>query len=523
MRIQKTHDTFIKQIAKIHPEINILGQYQKCNIHIKCGCKICGHEWDGLPYNLLKETYMCPECSKKKLSLSKLKSTKQFIDEMNEINPNVEILGEYVHSKEKIKCKCRQCGHLWETTPNNLLTRKSGCPVCTQRKRIELSKEVGKATPRAKAHDVFIKEMMIKNSNIEILGKYVTNKTKIKCRCKICEHVWYPIPNGLLSGLGCPLCGRRKASQNKTLTNEEFQKRLALLKPKYRVIDEYTNCETKVQCICNICNGEWKAKPIKLLNGHGCPICSGFTCVTGINDIATKRPDLVKYFVDVNVAYANTLHANKRFLCKCPDCGYEKEMAINVLTDHGFSCDVCRDNISYPNKYLRGFLSQLPINNVKYEYSPEWVTPYRYDCYFMFKSQPYIIEMDGELGHGQKSFNSKEKDIDGLKRDKIKEELALNHNIILIRIDCIKSDSEYISNNILSSELSQVFDLSLINWDLCNEYATKNIVKEVCDYYNQTLFSGTQIAKNLNMGQTTVYRYLRKGKELGWCDYNPQS
>ena len=376
---------------------------------------------------------------------------------------------------------------------------------------------------KQKTHEEFVEEMKRVNPDIEILGKYVCNKTKIKCRCKVCENIWYPTPNGLLSGLGCPICGRKKASQSRTLTDEEFQKRLALLKPKYKVIDKYVDCETKLRCVCNICGGEWKASPTKLTNGHGCPICSGSICMTGINDIATKRPDLVKYFVDINAVYTNTPHTNKRFLFKCPDCGYEKEMTVSVLSDYGFSCDICRDHISYPNKYLRGFLSQLLIDNVKYEYSPDWAKPYRYDSYFTLNNQSYIIEMDGEFGHGNKAFKTKEKDIEGWKRDKIKEELAFKHDIILIRIDCIKSDSEYISNNILSSELSQVFDLSLINWDLCNEYATKNIVKEVCDYYNQTLFSGTQIAKNLNMGQTTVYRYLKRGKELGWCDYKSQS
>ena len=36
--------------------------------------------------------------------------------------------------------------------------------------------------------------------NIEILGEYENNKTKIKCRCKIDEYEWSATPHSLLDG-----------------------------------------------------------------------------------------------------------------------------------------------------------------------------------------------------------------------------------------------------------------------------------------------------------------------------------
>lgn len=48
--------------------------------------------------------------------------------------------------------------------------------------------------------------------------------------------------------------------------------------------------------------------------------------------------------------------------------------------------------------------------------------------------------MDGSVGHGNKKYKSIENDIEGLKRDLIKNELAKNNNITLYRIDCTSND-----------------------------------------------------------------------------------
>lgn len=518
--VSKTHDKFVEELSKINYNIKIVGKYKTSNEHIKCQCKVCNHEWNGVPNNLLRGA-QCPRCSRENMVYYNLKTTKQFIEEMKVVSPNIEILGEYIHSKEKIKCRCKKCDYIWETTPNSLLAKKSGCPNCAQNERIRKAKESGRKTPTAKSHNEFVEEMKSKNPNIEILGKYTTNKTKIKCRCKICDYVWSVRPNSLVCGQGCPLCGRKTIGEKLKLTNEEFQTRISKLNSTYTVLDKYENCKKKVECHCNICGGKWKASPIKLLNGCGCPICAGKDCVVGINDIATVRPDLVKYFINKEDATKYTVGSCQRIIFKCPDCGSEKEMTISVLTSNGFSCDICNDKLSYPNKYMRGFVSQIPVENVIYEYNPEWIKPSRYDGYFEYKGQAYIMEMDGELGHGKRVYGTNEKDIEGLERDRYKDYMANQHNIKVIRIDCIKSESDYISNNIINSELNDIFDLSVIDWNKCNEFATKNIVKEVCDYFNKTKFLVSQIAKDFKLGNNTVRRYLKRGTELGWCNYVP--
>ena len=59
------------------------------------------------------------------------KSTEQFVAELAEVNPTVEIIGEYNGSREKTDCRCRICGHLWQAMPTNLLKGRK-CPRCAK-------------------------------------------------------------------------------------------------------------------------------------------------------------------------------------------------------------------------------------------------------------------------------------------------------------------------------------------------------------------------------------------------------
>ena len=172
---------------------------------------------------------------------------------------NIEILGEYVNSATKIKCKCKIDGYEWEVKPNNLLNGY-GCPKCGIKSRVE---------KQSKTTEEFINEMKEINDNIEILGEYKGNKTKIKCKCKIDGYEWEMTPNNLLSGTGCPKC-----YGNIKKTTEEFINKLKEINDNIKILGEYTNDRTKIKCRCKIDGYEWEAKPNNLLNGYGCPKCN---------------------------------------------------------------------------------------------------------------------------------------------------------------------------------------------------------------------------------------------------------
>ena len=131
--------------------------------------------------------------------MSKRKTNDEFLKELNNINPNIYPLDKYIASSEKIRCRCKIDGHEWYAIPNNLL-RGEGCPKC---------KYVGFAHARSKSHNNFVSQVLLLNNNIEIIGRYINNKTKVKCRCKIDEYEWEAQPSHLLRGSGCPVCSNK--------------------------------------------------------------------------------------------------------------------------------------------------------------------------------------------------------------------------------------------------------------------------------------------------------------------------
>ena len=194
-------------------------------------------------------------------------------------------------------------------------------------------------------------------------------------------------------------------------------------------------------------------------------------------------------------------------------------MAIYHLINYGFACQKCGDGISYPNKFIRSMLSQILGKNVCYEWNEEWSKPYKYDNYFIFNNKEYIVEADGGWHYEDNKLSGVS--VDYAKQiDKLKEELAINHGISVIRIDCRESNKDYIFKNIISSKLSYIFDLSVVDWNLCNEDAQKNLVKEVCKLYKNYSYTIDDLSTLFHLHKRTIQNYLVKGNEIGWCVYN---
>ena len=200
---KRTHEQFIEDMNRINPNIEILSKYVKAKIKVKCRCKLDGCEWEATPDNLLHNKG-CPICGNKTISNKLSKSHDDFINEMKEINPNIEILGEYINNSTKIKCRCRLDGFEWYAIPNNLTSKEQGCPKCSNNNK--------------KTHEQFMEEFYIKNlnaKNIKILGEYININTTIKCKCLLDGEIWYPRADHLLEGHGCPRCqARNKSGEN---------------------------------------------------------------------------------------------------------------------------------------------------------------------------------------------------------------------------------------------------------------------------------------------------------------------
>ena len=102
-----SHDDFVESISSISPQIEILGKYKNLKEKIDVKCKECGYQWQTTPSLLLKGSG-CVSCYG-----LKRKTTDEFVSEMKTISPHIEILGDYINTKTKIKVKSNICGHIW--------------------------------------------------------------------------------------------------------------------------------------------------------------------------------------------------------------------------------------------------------------------------------------------------------------------------------------------------------------------------------------------------------------------------
>lgn len=305
----------------------------------------------------------------------------------------------------------------------------------------------------------------------------------------------------------------------KKFTNNEFVERLKLINNKIFALDEYIGMNKQIRFQCE--NGHvWLALPYNIMQGMGCPYCSGHKVWIGFNDLWTTRPDVALMLQNPSDGFRYTFRSNKKTDFICPTCGNINHKSIDFVSTHGICCQLCSDGISYPNKFIRQVLKQLGIDFIP-EYSPDWAKPRKYDCYFEYNGQEYIVEMDGAF-HYMDRPSIKKLAEESHAVDELKTQLANRHGIDVIRVNSIESNLEYLKNKILSSKLNDIFDLSGIDWVLCDSSAQKSLVKEACDLYMSGIQNIKKIALILNVHHKTARDYLKLGVKFGWCDYSDQ-
>ena len=185
-----THKEFMAKLQSKRNDVICEGTYCGSTNKIPFRCRKCGTVWLAKPGDILYGKG-CPGCKNKK-------SHNEFVEEMRLINNSIDIIGKYVKDNCKILCRCKECGYEWYQTPNNLLNKKCGCPVCAAKKR---------NNGNTLTHEEFLHKVEGKISpSIEIIGKYEKSYKKVLCRCKKCGYEWYQFPGNILHGNSCPSC-----------------------------------------------------------------------------------------------------------------------------------------------------------------------------------------------------------------------------------------------------------------------------------------------------------------------------
>ena len=426
----------------------------------------------------------------------KKKTHDEYVAELAIKNPNIEVVGEYVDAKTKIKHRCLLHDVYWDITPSGAL-QGSGCEFCRREKlhnsncktTEQYIKELYQVSPNiiveeqyidshtpilhkclthniewkisptdalqgsgcincksdkiknklAKTHRQYVDELAEINANIVPIEEYKGANTKILHECLIDNYEWYATPTNTLSGCGCPKC-----SQRFRRTHDDYVREVFEVNPDIEILGIFRGLQTPILHKCKIHNIEWIAYPEFILKGCGCSMCGddkikeklGKTHEQYVQELKMKNPD-----IEVLGTYINAITP---ILYKCLKDGYEwYAIPSNVL--FGYGCPRC--NESSGERKIRQWMEK---HNIDYIYQYKFdnccdVNPLPFDFYL--PDYNTVIEYQGGQHYrpvaifgGQQAFEKQQK------HDNIKREYCKNNNINLLEIPHFKNVDEELNN-----------------------------------------------------------------------------
>lgn len=203
MSKKKTHEQYVAELKVKNPHVEVIGEYINANTSIRHHCLIHDVFWETKPSRVL-DGHGCQQCRIEKFSISNTKSQDEYIAEVKIKNPNIEVVGEYTGARTKILHKCLIHNVVWDVAPTTIL-KGCGCRECMKEKI---------ASKNGSSHGEYIAKLLNINPNIIVLEEYVNTETKIKHKCKVCEHEWSVKPGNILAGKGCPKCNESHGEKN---------------------------------------------------------------------------------------------------------------------------------------------------------------------------------------------------------------------------------------------------------------------------------------------------------------------
>lgn len=263
----------------------------------------------------------------------------------------------------------------------------------------------------------------------------------------------------------------------------------------------------------NVVSGKWYEKSDLLR--RSCACCENKIIVPNINSIAVKMPELSVYFLN-GEEYMYSPLSNTKTKLRCPYCGTEKSMTISSLTRQGFACPVCSVKTSIGERIVFNMLSSIGAD-FKKEYMFDGYD-YRYDFYLPDFNT--IIEVHGRQHYQDSGFSQYD---DVHQNDICKIELADQFGISkYIVIDARKSDFDFIRKNIIESELSDIFDLSLVDWESIEQNVFHNqVVTDICKYWDKhPETSYASMEKIFGYSESMLRKYINAGYKAGLCSRN---
>jgi hypothetical protein len=322
-------------------------------------CKKCGNEWQAV-INSRSNGARCPKCEinsrGEKITVSRLKRKTELENKVVIVENTIakvapELAEEWNYEKngsrtpdntppqtgKKVWWKCKK-GHEWEESVQYRYVENMKCPFCSGRWVIPGENDLITLYPHIAAEWDYDK-----NRDIDIRSIKIGSMKKVWWICHKCKYNWIAqVVSRTKQNTGCPHCNGRCSmpgvSDLKTLYPDlaaewDYEKN-----SKYNIETISTGSSKKAWWKCVVCGYNWETQiNLRTKMNTGCPCCSGRVVVSGINDINTLFPNVMRdwdYGKNTVDPRTEGKSSQKKVWWLCHKCGYSWQSAISCHVMH---------------------------------------------------------------------------------------------------------------------------------------------------------------------------------------------
>lgn len=175
---------------------------------------------------------------------------------------------DYLNKRSKLLIECLVCENKWSPLMDNVVHKSSWCPKCATSNQKYKNGDLWEKLEGV----IKQKKGVLHSTKIDYINK--NSVVKVECENK---HVWKKSIGEIASGNWCKKCAVKKASTQRKIKANVFNRAAQILKNKNCSIltDEarYKNIYSPLKIKCHSCNFQGMTTANAILNNISCPEC----------------------------------------------------------------------------------------------------------------------------------------------------------------------------------------------------------------------------------------------------------
>ena len=130
-RFEMGKDEFLERAAEANPDLEIV----ETTDYTWHGVSLVHCKTHDVLYKTMNASILrgcgCRECGNEKTRKLKARTQEEFVQEVSKVSPHIEVLGEYINARTKIKVRCKNHNEIYYVAPELILRGRGNCPKCT--------------------------------------------------------------------------------------------------------------------------------------------------------------------------------------------------------------------------------------------------------------------------------------------------------------------------------------------------------------------------------------------------------